>query len=158
MILTYDGAAASPKNLPGSSPQGAFLGIFLFIVKYNGAALRPNIPRLTFQLNQCRQTRKKCKDSGCKKHSNSTHALYLDDLSEAEAIDLKKQLIEVPLKRSYPLNYHERTGHVLASGSSVLQTNMRKIENFTKSNMMRINESKGRRQNRKARKFGIMSQ
>ena len=33
---------------------------------------------------------------------------------------------------------------MLASGSSVLQTNMRKIENFTKSNMMRINESKSK--------------
>ena len=28
MILTYNGASSSPRNLPGSSPQGAFLGIF----------------------------------------------------------------------------------------------------------------------------------
>ena len=144
MILTYNGATAKPRSLPGSSPQGAFMGIFLFIVKYNGASLRPHIPRLTFQSNQCNQTLKKCKNVSCKKHPRDTHTLYLDDLSEAEAIELKKQLIEDPLKRSYPLNYHERTGHVLASGSSVLQTNMRKIENFTKSNMMRINESKSK--------------
>ena len=28
MILTYKGASSSPRSLPGSSPQGAFLGIF----------------------------------------------------------------------------------------------------------------------------------
>ena len=43
MILTYAAASSSPRDLPGSSPQGAFLGIFFFIVKYNGAALRPII-------------------------------------------------------------------------------------------------------------------
>ena len=32
MILTYDGAQSSPRNLPGGSPQGTFLGIFLFII------------------------------------------------------------------------------------------------------------------------------
>ena len=51
MILHYNGEASSPRDLPGSSPQGAFLGIFFFIIKYNAAALRPRIPRLT-QLTQ----------------------------------------------------------------------------------------------------------
>ena len=39
MVLSYKGATSSPRSLPGSSPQGTFLGIFLFIVKFNGAAL-----------------------------------------------------------------------------------------------------------------------
>ena len=46
MVLTFHGATSSPRNLPGSSPQGAFLGIFLFIVKFNGASLRQSIPRI----------------------------------------------------------------------------------------------------------------
>ena len=46
--LTYAGASSSPRDLPGSSPQGAFLGIFFFVVKYNAASLRPNIPRITW--------------------------------------------------------------------------------------------------------------
>ena len=46
MILTYAGATSSPKDLPGSSPQGAFLGIFFFLLKDNAASLRPNIPRI----------------------------------------------------------------------------------------------------------------
>ena len=43
MISTYKGASSSPL-LPGSSPQGAFLGIFFFIIiiKYNGAKYSKN--------------------------------------------------------------------------------------------------------------------
>ena len=50
MILTYAGASSSPRDLPGSSPQGAFLGIFFFVVKYNAASLRPNIPRAVWNI------------------------------------------------------------------------------------------------------------
>ena len=42
IILTYNGASSSSKYLPGSSPQGAFLGIFFFVVKYNAALLHPS--------------------------------------------------------------------------------------------------------------------
>jgi hypothetical protein len=35
MVITYNGATSSSKSLPGSSPQGALLGIFIFVVKYN---------------------------------------------------------------------------------------------------------------------------
>ena len=143
MILTYNGATASPRNLPGSSPQGAFLGIFLFIVKYNGAALRPKIPRLALEVDQCRQSRRNCKDCSCKKHTKDTHVLYIDDLSEAEAVDLRKELIWDPIQGPYPLKYHERTHHVLPKGS-ILQKNLTKIENFTLSNMMKINNSKSK--------------
>ena len=45
MILRYNGAVSSEKDLPGGSPQGAFLGGLIFIIKFNGAFLRPPIPR-----------------------------------------------------------------------------------------------------------------
>ena len=70
------------------------------------------------------------------------HALYIDDLSEAEAINLKRQLIEDPIQRPYPLNYHERTKHILP-GSSLLQQNLTKIEDFTILNKMK-NEDKSK--------------
>ena len=44
MYLRFDGASSSEKLLPGSSPQGAYLGILLFIIIFNGALLRPRIP------------------------------------------------------------------------------------------------------------------
>ena len=68
MILTYNGASSSPRNLPGSSPQGAFLGIFFFVVKYNAASLRPAIPRIMFT-QACKARFKTCKNVGCLKHA-----------------------------------------------------------------------------------------
>ena len=56
MILTYKGASSSPRSLPGSSPQGAFLGIFFFIIKYNAASLPPSVPRMIMN-NQCRKNK-----------------------------------------------------------------------------------------------------
>ena len=143
MVLCYKGTTSSPRNLPGSSPQGAFLGIFCFIVKYNGAALRPQIPRLMFQ-NDCKQSKMKttCNIPSCVKHPKDTHCIYIDDLSEAEAIRLKKQLISDPITRPRPLNYHERTKHIYPAQSSLLQRNLYKIENFTINNQMQINEKK----------------
>ena len=109
MILTYKGESSSPRSLPGSSPQGAFLGIFFFVVKYNGASLRPKIPRITFD-KICNSKFKTCKNRNqCIKHAKDTHTIFIDDLSEAEAIELKKQLISDPVTRPFPLNFHERT-------------------------------------------------
>ena len=89
MILTYKGASSSIKPLPGSSPQGAFLGIFFFIIKYNAASLRPSIPRLILE-TECKLKRIKCKNVGCVKHAKDMHALYIDDLTEAVGINLKR--------------------------------------------------------------------
>ena len=45
MTMSYGKATSAPRRLPGSTPQGALLGGLIFIVKYNGACLRPVIPR-----------------------------------------------------------------------------------------------------------------
>ena len=70
------------------------------------------------------------------------HALFIDDLSKAEAINLNKQLMSDPVQRPYPLNYHERTKHILQS--STLQEDLMKIEQFTVKNQMKINEQKSK--------------
>ena len=141
MVTNYKGETSSPRDLSGSSPQG-YLGIFFFVIKYNAASLRPSIPRI-MQLTQpqvCKSKRSKCKTASCKKHAANMHALYIDDLSEAEAINLKKRLIDDPVQRPYPLNYHERTQHILPV--STLQDQLHKIEDFTVNNIMKINSSK----------------
>ena len=61
-------------------------------------------------------------------------------MSEAEAINLKKQLIKDSSQRPYPLNYHERTEQVLPV--STLQEQLLNIERFTIVNKMKINTSK----------------
>ena len=47
MFMRYKGSCSSRRFLPGSTSQGALLGILLFIIKYNGALLRPLIPRIS---------------------------------------------------------------------------------------------------------------
>ena len=45
MFLTYNNCQSTKKMLPGGGPQGAYLGGLIFIIKYNGAFLRPPVPR-----------------------------------------------------------------------------------------------------------------
>ena len=45
MMLTYGDAVSSIRSLPAGTPQGAHLGGLIFIIKFNGAFLRPPIPR-----------------------------------------------------------------------------------------------------------------
>ena len=46
MVMTYEGVQSSRTDLPAGIPQGAYMGGLIFIIKYNGAFLRPSIPRL----------------------------------------------------------------------------------------------------------------
>ena len=45
MMIKFKGVLSSLHSLFGSSPQGTVLGVILFIIYFNGAALRPDIPR-----------------------------------------------------------------------------------------------------------------
>ena len=143
MVMCYNGATSAPRDLPGSSPQGAFLGIFFFVIKYNAASLRPQIPR-RMTISVCRIKRKKCKTVSCMTHAKDIHDLYIDDLAEAEAIDLKKQVINDPVQRPSPLNYHERTRHIFPTDTSLLQKQLGKVEQFTINNLMKVNASKSK--------------
>ena len=120
------------------------IGLKLFGVdQYNAASLRPKIPRITFD-TVCSSKFKTCrKRAECYKHTKDTHAIFIDDLSEAEAIDLTEQLINDPAKRPFPHNHHERTQQVLQQGS-ILQQNLNKIERYTNTNQMLINPQKSK--------------
>ena len=139
MTLTYRGVSSSQRSLPGSTPQGAFLGIFLFIVKYNGASLRPTVPRIILK---CKKRLSNCPNADCKSHSKESHAVYVDDLAEAEAIDLQRQLVADPITRPFPLNFHERTQHILPAESSLLQKQLLKVDHFSFANQLVINTAK----------------
>ena len=95
MFMTYHGEQSSRKKLPGGGPQGAFLGGLVFIIKYNGALLRPPIPRDTL-------------GPDCK--SKSEKVKYVDVGTVAVSVNLKTCLTKDPVKRPNPLNFHERTG------------------------------------------------
>ena len=88
MYLTYKGAQSSKKLLPGGGPQGAYLGGIVFIIKYNGAFLRPPIPRNIV---------------GPVRGSKSEKVKFVDDGTVAVSIDLKKCLEPDTVERPRPL-------------------------------------------------------
>ena len=56
------------------------------------------------------------------------HALYIDDLTEAEAVNLQKQLVNISSTEvQHPLSFHERTGHVRTE-TGLLQKRLDEIE------------------------------
>ena len=98
MFLTYKGAQSTEKLLPGGGPQGAFLGGIIFMLKYNGAFLRPPIPRGLM---------------GPVSHSKAKKVKYVDDGSVAVSINLKNCLRVNQSERATPLTFKQRTNHIL---------------------------------------------
>ena len=127
MFLTYNGAQSSIKMLPGGGPQGAYLGGLIFMIKYNGAFLRPPVPRNI---------------PGPVSKSKSEKVKFVDDGTVAVTVDLKACLIPDPVDRARPRNYHERTGHVLPEQNNLLQFYIRDAEQFVSENLMVLNKQK----------------
>ena len=131
MVLTFKGATSGKRHLPGSSPQGVFLGCFFFMVKFNGALLRPSIPRPFPKPIPMIDS----KASYCT-------VKYIDDASQACAINLKKSLTAINLThRPRPLEFVEHTGFTLNLPNE-LQTDLDDLKTFTDRNLMTINERK----------------
>ena len=127
MFLSYNGGQSSRKMLPGGGPQGAYLGGLIFIIKYNGAFLRPPIPRNTM---------------GPISKSKAEKVKYVDDGTVAVSINLKTSLLPDPVPRPQPLNYHERSKQVLPPANNLLQFYLNDAEKFSKDNLMKINPKK----------------
>ena len=123
MVLSYKKARSSERSLPGGFGAGTWLGGLLFIVKFNGACMRPPIPRPM---------------SG----NRSMQVKYIDDSSQAASINLQESLEEDPTPRPRPLNYHERTQMRLKCDENVLQQQLHVFEDFSLKNKLVINSSK----------------
>ena len=127
MFLTFNNCQSSQKLLPGGRPQGAYLRGIIFVVKYNGAFLRPPIPRLI---------------QGPVHTSRSEKVKFVDDGCVATSINLQKCLVPDLKERPRPLTYPERTQHVLPSTNNLLQYFIYDTEQFVADNKMQINERK----------------
>ena len=119
MYMRYKGATSSSRMLPGSTPQGALLGILLFIIKFNGALLRPVIPR-----------------------PNSLTLKYIDDLSLVTAINLKLSLKTDQADRPKPLTYNERTKQILSPQDNQMQGMLDSLQEFATNNLLKVKEKK----------------
>ena len=124
MTMSYGSASSSPRSLPGSTSQGALLGGLIFIIKYNGACLLPQI------------------SSPVCSPPPILSVKFVDDHSCAIKIDLKKSLIHDPVQRLGPLNFHERTEHVLPVNSNCLHSELNDLYGYTINNLMKINVNK----------------
>ena len=127
MFLTYNGAKSSRKLLPGGGPQGAYLGGLIFIIKYNGAFLRPPIPRQTL---------------GPLVKSKAVKVKFVDDGTVAVSINLKDCIVPDPSTRPRPLNFHVRTGQILPELNNMLQHYITDAEKFVCENKMIIKKKK----------------
>ena len=132
MILRFNGAESSPRSLPGSAPQGVFLGCFFFMIKFNGALLRPGIPRpFTKPLPIMYSS-----DTSCT-------VKYIDDASQARSINLNEALSPIiTSNRPRPLEFYEHTGHILKLPHNELQKDLNNLKQFTDKNLMIVNQKK----------------
>ena len=123
MVLSYMGPKSAVKPLPGGFGAGTFMGGLLFIVRFNGACLRPPVPR-PISGNKLIQLK------------------YIDDSSKVASINLKRSLTENLVKSPMPLNFHERHGTVLKPEEDILQHELVKFHLWTVKNKFLVNSSK----------------
>jgi hypothetical protein len=123
MVLTHQGATAAPRDLPGGFGQGTLLGGILFIVKFNGACLRPAIPRPL---------------SGNK----VVKVKYIDDSTQVASVNLAVSLERDPEERPRPLARQERNQTVLKAEENVLQDELDSFAAFATQNRFVVNKNK----------------
>ena len=71
------------------------------------------------------------------------HMKYVDDLSLAQAINLKECLVINPdPKPEAPFSYHDRTNHILPSEKYSLQSDLNDLSDYALVNGMVINTNK----------------
>ena len=127
MVMSHMGQTSISRALPGGGPQGALLGGIIFIVKFNGAFLRPPIPSHI---------------KGPISKSRSEKVKFVDDGTVAVSINLKQCLIPDPVQRPRPFTFHERNQLILPPENNLLQAYIEDTEKFAVDNQMVINGQK----------------
>ena len=134
LISRYKGCSSSRKRLPGGGPQGTKLGLFLFLILINAAGYQILDTNTGLSITQNLQKRKPLEN---------IHLKYIDDLSFAEALNLKECLIGNPDPNPpRPFTFHERTNQVLPPGACQLQEELIKLQKYCQDNEMVINNKK----------------
>ena len=118
------------RSLPGSSPQGTVLGVILFIIAFNGAALRPAIPRPSWPLL-----------SKLSKDPASIKLKFVDDLSIAAKVNLNDDIVD-DFGRQRPLTFDERLETKLSDSSNILQRIVDNLKEFSSDRKMKIKSEK----------------
>ena len=134
LIVNYKGKDSTSKDMPGGGPQGTLLGLFLFLILINDAGFPQKEKNIGMKLVEAPNKRKEIPTS---------HWKYIDDLTIAEALDLKRCLkSDSENKLEKPLTFHNRTSHILPPGVSKVQTQLIDLQQYAIDNEMKINKEK----------------
>ena len=128
MVVNNKGAKSSRKYLPLGGAQGTLLGLLLFLVLINDAGFGNQVNNVGDIITS-------------KKHfkaANQIHLKYVDDMTIAEAIRLKDNLVTAPAERPLPDSYHARTGHALPAEKSTVYQQLKSTVQYAESNDMKI--------------------
>ena len=130
IVMKFCGVLSTLRSLPGSSPQGTVLGVILYIIAFNGAALRPAIPRPSWPLLS-----KMSKDPAAIKLK------FVDDLFVAAKVSLNDYIVD-DFGRQRPLTFDERLETKLSDSSNILQRIVDNLKEFSSDRKMKINSEK----------------
>ena len=68
---------------------------------------------------------------------------YIDDACQVATVKLQSSLIPDPVKRTLPLQYHERKGMILDPNENMLQQQLNNFYTFTQDNKFIVNNTVG---------------
>ena len=134
MEVNFKGEHSRRKQLPGGGPQGTLLGMFLFLILINAAGFKVKERNTGKLLSSHPNKRKPMKE---------IHMKFIDDMTAAVSIDLKRNLARNQEQNpDRPLQYHDRTQHILPDADNELQVFLNDLKSYTNDHEMVINVDK----------------
>ena len=145
MILRFRNCKSEPKAMPGGCPQGTLIGNILYILYINPIGFPGEI---TLQVNDTiREYWTHLDHIPLLTPSNITipttmnSAKFMDDATLQEAVDLKSCLAS-KLDRSGPLPWWERSGKLLPTKNTFLQSEIHTLKRISNEREMVLNPDK----------------
>jgi hypothetical protein len=141
MILRYKGVQSSRHFMPGGSPQGALLGVLLYLVYVSDIGMDlPNIPPT---VNGIIDLPSVPFPPPAAVSDLEARLKFVDDLSLAECVRLDTQLCPSN-DHAGPRVYHDRNGLLLPPDQSVLQQRLDEMTTSVHLHDMRLNLAKSK--------------
>ena len=147
MVLIFNGVCSEVKKMPGSFSQGCYLFMILFIIQFNGALLRPQVPRCICEQSEkvCLESRKNIQAKLKQNRLNFSQGMtckFIDDCCTSYSISLKEGLELVSEPYPKPVTYNQRTGHKMKQNHNQIQMRVNEFCDFTDKNKFVINKKK----------------
>ena len=135
LVVSFKNAKSELKEMPGGGPQGTVLGMYLFLILINEAG---------FDLDMTKNFGEKLTAAATKRDEiEKMHAKYVDDLTAAQSINLKEDLIIDELRHwPKPAGRRERFEQVLPADKNEIQKQLANLENYANKNEMKLNSDK----------------